>query len=279
MKRNTLLLLFVMALPMMAPAQQYKKNYDNHDNRRGGNGGNNGGRQTYGEAGSAVTIFSESGERFQLILNGVKQNNYPQTRVRIEDLPFVDNDIQILFDDNVTPAINKRITFLDPVEGKAVNLVMKLTRDRGGYPRLCFVKMGNLEHDYRGEQGEYVMHYGRDNDHRHTEVNVVPPPPPPPPAPMAMDNTSFTAAVQAIKSSNWDETRLSTAKTIVANNYFNTDQVIQICKLFSWEENKLTFAEYVFKKTVDNNNYFKVNSVFQWDDNKTKLNDYVTANR
>ncbi len=271
MRHLTLIALLLLSQVTFAQSQITKYNY-NRD-RRGNNGG--GGKVYYGEAGSALTIFSESGDQFQLILNGVRQNSYPQNRIRIEDLPQVENEIQIIFDDNVTPSITKRIAFLDPVDGKAVNLTLKLVRDRGGYPRLCFHKLTSLEQHYYGEQGEYIMHYGHDDIRNGGRNNV----PPPPPAPMAMDNATFSAALQSIKSSNWDETRLSTAQTIANNNYFTTDQVILICKVFSWEENKLAFAKYAFKRTIDNNNYFKVNTVFSWDDNKKALNDYVTANR
>ena len=272
MKRKVLLLLIV-ALPLITTAQ-YKRNYNNRGNYQDNNGVGN---DMCCEAGSAVTIFSESGDRFLLIINGIKQNSYPDTRVRVEGLPEVTNDIEIIFDDNRTPAIMKRIAFMDPVDGKPVNLVMKIVRERGAYPRLCFHKLTTLEMDYRGEQGEYVMHYGRDNQPRQVINN--PPPPPPPPAPTPMDMQSFKAAKQAIKNSNWDDTRLSTAQSIANSNYFTADQVIEICKLFTWDESKLTFAKYAFKKTLDNNNYFKVNGVLDWDASKTALNDYVNSNR
>ena len=268
------LLLLIIALPLLAVAQQKRNNY--------GHGGPRGGYyEMQGQPGSALTIFSENGERFFLILNGIKQNAFPQSKIRIEDLPNVVNDIQIIFDDNQTPAINKTITFMDPVEGKPVNLGMKLVRDRSGYAYLVFNRMNSLEHDYRGEQGEYIMHYGRDSrdpryDHGAHQVNI---PPPPPPAPMSMDNQSFADAKKAIAGSSWDETRLSTAKTIFATNYLTTDQVMQICKIFSWEDSKLDFAKFAYKKTVDNNNYFKIGSIFSWDSNKTALNDFINANR
>ncbi|PQJ09387.1 hypothetical protein CJD36_019270 [Flavipsychrobacter stenotrophus] len=283
MKRR-LFLLALIVLPFLSLAQ------GSRDSRGGGNGhGNGGGRgngngngsgygQMVGVPGSALSIWSENGERFFLMLNGIKQNTYAQTRVRIEDLPFVVNDIQIIFDDNRTPAISKTITFMDPIEGGPINLSMRIVRDRSGYARLSFNRMNNLERDYRGEQGEYVMHYGRDNGRNNAPVQVVTTPPPPPP-PMQMDNQSFAAAIQTIKSSAWDETRLSTAKTIANNNYFTVDQVITICKTFSWEDSKIDFAKYAYKRTVDRQNYYTIANIFTWDSNKTALNDFINANR
>lgn len=265
MKKKVFLLL-IAALPLAAIAQQ-----------RHNNGGSRGGGRGYemmGVPGSALSVWSENGERFYLILNGVKQNMYAQSRVRIEGLPQVVNDIQIIFDDNRTPAISKTISFMDPVEGQPVSLAMKLTRDRSGYARLAFARMSTLERDYRGEQGEYIMMYGHDAPRQ-----VTPVPPPPPPGPVAMDNQSFNDAIRTIKASNWDDTRLSTAKTIANSNYFTTDQIMTICRIFSWDDSKLDFAKYAYKRCVDYNNYFKVATVFSWDDNKTKLNEYINNNR
>ena len=272
MKKSMSLLFAVIALPILMSAQERRHDNHNHGGPRDGYY-----QEMQGEPGSALSIFSENGERFFLMLNGIKQNSVPQSRIRIEDLPKVVNDIQIIFDDNRTPAISKTVTFMDPVEGHAVNLVMKLVRDRSGYARLAFHRLNTLEREYRGEQGEYIMHYGRDN--APVQVNVPPPPPPPPAGPMPMDSKTFSDAKRAIAGTAWDDTRLSTAKTILNSNYVTTQQVIEICRIFSWDENKLEFAKYAFKKTVDNNNYFKVNAVFSWDDSKTALNNYVNENR
>ena len=281
----------MMALPLMSIAQEkrgkngngYGNGYGNYDGR-GHSGQRSSTVQPVGQVGSALSVSSDNGERFFLILNGIKQNVYPQSRVRVEDLPMVQNDVQIIFDDNRTPAIMRTITFMDPVDGNAVNLSLKLTRDRNGYARLVFNRMSNIERDYRGEQGEYIMHYGRDNAPTQVvvttpPVQVTPAPPPPPPAPMPMNSVAFSDAVKAIKSSSFDDTRLSTAKTIANNNYFTVDQVITICKCFSFSDTKLDFAKYAFRRTVDNNSYYRVNSVFSFDSEKTALNDFVNANR
>ncbi len=287
MKRSVLLFL-IAAMPLISIGQN-KRNYNNqnqgggqrnnyNDNRGDGRGGNGygGGYDANCEVGSALTIYSENGERFLLMINGVKQNMYADSRVRVEGLPQVTNDIQIIFDDNVTAAISKRITFVDPVEGKAVALTIKLERDRNNRPRLAFHKLNTLERDYRGERNEYILRYGDDRGHTPRQIIT---PPPPPPAPTPMDMQTFASAKQAIKGSGFDDTRLSTAKSIANNNYFTTEQVIEICRIFSFSESKLAFAKYAFKKTVDNNNYFKVNAVFSFDSDKQALNEYVNANR
>lgn len=268
-------LLLIIVFPLFALAQD----------RRGGQGGgrsggySDGGRSGgYTEGGSALSVFSENGDQFFLIINGVKQNTYPQTRVRVEGLPQVTNDVQIIFDDNRTPAIQKRITFANPVDNNAINLVLRLERTPRGNPVLSFHKSSQLMRDYRPEQGEYVMYYGRDKMPQPVIIKT-PPPPPPPPAPREMDPATFNDAKSSIVASSFENTKLSTAKTILGTNLVSTDQVIEICNLFSFENTKLEFAKFAYNKTVDRNNYFKVGNVFSFSSSKEDLNNFISGGR
>jgi len=90
-----------------------------------------------------------------------------------------------------------------------------------------------------------------------------------------MSSGDFSAAKNTIDESSFDDTKLSTAQSIASSNCLSTDQVIEICKLFSFEENKLAFAKFAFKSTTDPKNYFKVNNVFNFSASKEALNRFV----
>lgn len=94
-----------------------------------------------------------------------------------------------------------------------------------------------------------------------------------------MDWNNFKSAKQTVANASFDETKLSTAKTILTSNCFNTDQVVEICKLFGFEASKLDFAKYAYSRTTDPGNYFKVSNVFSFDASKTDLNNYISGNR
>ena len=64
--------------------------------------------------------------------------------------------------------------------------------------------------------------------------------------------------------------------SILCGNCVSTDQVMAICKLFTYEQTKLDFAKFAFSKTTDPGNYFKVGTVFTYDASKTELNDYIS---
>ena len=253
---------------------------------------------------STLSVFSENGELFFLVLNGVNQNNAPQSKIRVEGLPEYGNDVEIVFADNRTPALKRRINIADPVDGREVNMTLKIERNREGYAQLRFHKCTEVDHNYHPPQDEYVMNYGKPqqtntvtetpytdpntgqlvtqttttttNETGYNRHQETPPPPPPPPAPVAMDQQTFNDVKQMIANSSFEDTKLSTAKTILTNNYISTDQVMEICKLFSFEDSKVAFAKFAYNKTVDKNSYYKVGSVFDFDSNKKVLNDYIS---
>ncbi len=263
---------------------------------------------------SVLSIFSENGEQFLVVINGIKQNMIPQSKIRIESLPKFQNDVQIFFADNRTQPIRRTINIADPIDGRAVNLTLRLSRNRGGM-RLKFHRMSECDRNYHGPRDEYVMYFGRPQQiNTVTETSYMDPitgqwitetttttsdnyynnnnnntrfnnnnfnnnntyTPPPPPAPVEMDFRTFNDAKQSIASASFEDTKLSTAKTIFGANFMTTNQVMEICRLFSFENTKVTFAKFAYDRTVDPQNYFKVASVFDFDSNKKQLNDFIS---
>lgn len=263
--KHTLLFLFFTVLATSSSLAQ------GSNGRYGGGGRGDGSGRGYRDNDlSTLSIFSENGEEFFVVLNGINQNNTPARKVRIEGLPQFGNDIEIVFADNRTAAIRKRVTIADPVDGRAVHMTLKIDRGRSGLPRLRFHKCIEVEDNYRAPDDEYCMSYGQP---RRTYVRETPPPPR---GPIAMDRATFNDAKHTIENASFDNTKLSTAKTILDVNYVTTDQVVELCKLFSFENSMLDFAKYAYSRTVDNNNYFKVGNVFSFDASRKSLNDFIS---
>ena len=260
-------------------------------------------------AASILSVYSEDNEPFFLVLNGEKQNIQPQTKIRVEALPKYLNNVEILFADRNMPSIHKAVMIADPVDDKAVNLTLKIVRSRQG-PRLKFVRMAEIEHNYRGPRDEYVMYYGKPGQvNTVTETTYTDPatgqvvtqtttttttggnsynnynggtnPPPAPPivrTPAPIDDRTFADMKKSVQDASFENTKLSTAQTVVNMNYVTTDQVIELCKQFSFENTRLNFAQSAYSRTVDPQNYFKVASVLDFDSNKKALNDFIAAN-
>jgi len=94
-----------------------------------------------------------------------------------------------------------------------------------------------------------------------------------------MNSADFLDAKKTINESSFDETKLSSAKSIISSNCVSVDQVISICNLFSFEDKKLEFAKFAYGRTTDPRNYFKVANVLTFSDSKEELNEFIQNQR
>lgn len=66
--------------------------------------------------GSTLIVFSKDGQPFHLIMNGVRQNDEPETNVRVEELSEASYQVKVIFKDETLPEIEKRFFPQEPVE-------------------------------------------------------------------------------------------------------------------------------------------------------------------
>lgn len=277
--------------------------------------------QSYGN----LTIFSEDGDKFYLILNGEKQNEEPQTNMRVEELPQPYYSARILFEDKSLAPITKNNLMITDADGVFMDVTYKIRRDKTNKPKLNYFSMIPVQQNFMPPSGMYVRHFGQPSPQsggvRQTtttttttntmgaqvnlpgvnmNVTISDPTlaqttttqttvihhdddPPVQPAPRgcsgsrAMSSTDFSAAKNTIDESSFDETKLSTAKSIVSSNCLTSDQIVQVCQMFSFEDNKLDFAKFAYRYCTDPRNYFKVNNVFSFSTSKEALNRHISG--
>ena len=281
-----------------------------------------------------LTIFSEGGDKFYLVLNGEKQNDIPQSNIRIEELPQPYYSARIIFADQSISALSKNNLMITDADGTFMDVTYKIRRDKQGKPKLNYFSSIEVQRDFIPPSGMYVHRYGEsinmdvdggavtktttttttnvanasinvpgvsmnvtinDPDDAFTRTTTtrstttttttssgdISAPTRPERGRgcngWPMKAGDFSAARKTIQDAAFDDSKLSTAKTIVSANCLTTDQVISICGLFNFEENKLAFAKYAYKYTTDPKNYFKVGSVFVFDGSKTELNEFISS--
>lgn len=275
-----------------------------------------------------LTVFSEDGDKFYLILNGEKQNNLPQTNLRVEELPQPYYNAKIIFADSTLATISKNNLMIADAENQMMDVTYKIRKDKSGKPKLNYFSSIEVKKDFIPPAGVHVYHYGRPamvqvsngttlttttttttygdgvsmnmngmgvglnvtitepqvqtttttvttsenypNNNQGTATrgcNGLP-----------MGNTDFNAALKSIEKGSFEDTKLSAAKAVASKNCLSTDQVVKICKLFSFEDNKLAFAKHAYAFTTDRKNYFKVADVFTFSSNKEELNNFIEEN-
>jgi hypothetical protein len=77
---------------------------------------------------SNLVFFTENGERFSVVMNGMLQNEYPETNIKVTDLPAPSYKVKIIFDDKKLKEFNKTV-YLNP--GTETTYAIKLTKKNG----------------------------------------------------------------------------------------------------------------------------------------------------
>jgi|LSQX01.2.fsa_nt_gb hypothetical protein len=93
----------------------------------------------------------------------------------------------------------------------------------------------------------------------------------------AMPAADFADATAQIKSVSFAEDKLNIAKQIAKGNCLSVNQIKEICKLFSFEDNKLEFAKYAYDFTFEQNRYYLLNDVFSFSSSRDELNKYINS--
>ncbi len=278
-----------------------------------------------------LTVFSEDGDKFYLVLNGEKQNDKPQANIRVEELPQPYYSAKVIFEDSTIGTISKNVQITD-MDKKMMDVTYRIKKDKSRKAKLNPYSAIEVTPDFVAPAGMYVHRFGHqdfnDGVTQTTTItsssNTVGASVNVPGVSMnisindpeltttstttttttssnqstynnqssntnqssgsgnncrgwAMKQADFNAAKKTIEESSFDETKLTTAKSITTANCLNTDQVAAICNLFSFEESKLAFAKFAFKYTIDPKNYFKVNNVFSFDASKEELSNFTSG--
>jgi hypothetical protein len=91
----------------------------------------------------------------------------------------------------------------------------------------------------------------------------------------AMTSIDFAQAKETLRREWFENSRLETAKQIIDQNYFTSQQVKEMVLLFTFENNRLDIAKYAYGKTIDKGNYFIMTDAFTFSNNKEKLTEYI----
>ena len=110
-----------------------------------------------------LTIFSEDGDKFFLVLNGEAQNDIPQTNLRIEDLNQPYYNAKIQFEDKTLMDISKNNLMISDADGTFQDVTYKIRRDKNnkGKMKMNFFSMIPVRQGYIAPSNVYVMHYGQ----------------------------------------------------------------------------------------------------------------------
>lgn len=82
---------------------------------------------------SNVVFFTENGERFSVVMNGMLQNDQPETNIKVTDLPAPNYKVKIIFENKSLKEFSKTL-FLNP--GSETTYAVKFIKKKGYTLRL-----------------------------------------------------------------------------------------------------------------------------------------------
>lgn len=198
---------------------------------------------------SSLTISTRLRMPFWVYIDDVLQNEEPVRSIIINQIPIGESFIYIVLDDNESHSFGQYVAF----DQRSLAFVVNQNGTYFGWEP----GGGNI---VRPEM---------------TVSLVMNDPLLPPTGPYITNDYDFEAIRSTLASESFDNTRLSTAKQIVSSNPLSAAQITEICKLFSFESNRLEFAKYAYPYCVDKNMYFLVNTSFSYDSSKRELDSFL----
>ncbi len=110
-----------------------------------------------------LTIFSEDGDKFYLILNGEKINEIAQTNLRVEELTQPYYNAKIIFEDQTKTEISKNYLQIADVDGIFSDVTYKIKRDKNNPKKmkLNYFSTAEVQQGYIPPKNVFVTRYGQ----------------------------------------------------------------------------------------------------------------------
>jgi hypothetical protein len=258
---------------------------------------------------SSLAIFTQEPERFSVVLNGILQNSRPETNIQVTDLQIPSCRIRILFEDTGIPAIGKTI-FLKP----GTDFTYQVMKDSSGQWVLQYINKSGTGKEASPPSGDQmVVVYttvpalqntrststpgtttipagGMTTTTPTTQTestvveanqgnknNVLPGYAGPTGCDRPVSKQDFDNAWTMIYEQKSDDTMLTMARQFAQSNCLLSFQVMEIMKLFTYEQSRLDFAEFAYDHTYDTGNFDRVNGAFDDRSSVGALDSYIKA--
>lgn len=234
-----------MALPGMAQVATVRHHH----------GGNHHGSTT-------LTIVAPRGLSFWLFVDDVLQNEQPVRSICVRNLWEDSFYIRVELDNPLQNCVGQ---FVDLKQSQTLTIV----RDD---------KLFGMDYSQIHIRPEVTMDLVTEQPSVGGNVQPpVPPTPPVPPMQFGMTPQDYEDAYQVISDESFDSSKLTVAKQVISANPMTASQILGICKLFSFESNKLEFAKFAYANCVDQNKYYLLNEAFSYESSKRELNNYING--
>lgn len=257
---------------------------------------------------SSLTIFNNTSESFYVILNGVRQNEFPQTYIKINHIQAAKYAVKLIFADGKTPDISKNV-WTDANKEVSMQVVTKRKKKK---LRLYDIVSSNTQSNSEGYTVEYqgseththdhhehahpnddgththedgTVHQNHDNDHFHNhDVHFHTNPN----SSISSVDYHFDASksvklsdtntlLSQIGNQNFASDKLDLLLKELRNYSLNSAQAIPLIKAFSFDGDRLIAAQYCYVRLQDKQQATAFHALFSFESSLNEFKSFVTA--
>lgn len=201
--------------------------------------------------GAHLTITSDPNQKFWVFINDVLQNEFSTHSIQIEGFQETTYKIRVEMDN---PDCN--------ILGQTVRISRNNNENK-------FSVMQDRRNNYLFQKSAPSTHVS------HRQRLILSDYKRPPQRIYCLPDADFEQALSMIKKERFASEMKILAKQIITSNSLCALQIVEICKAFTFESEKLEIAKYAYPYCVDRNNYFFVNEAFSYSSSKRALNEYI----
>lgn len=90
-----------------------------------------------------------------------------------------------------------------------------------------------------------------------------------------VSNDNFQRGLSSVKNASFADEKEKIARQFTKNNCLSVNQILEMMKTFSFEENKLNYAKFAYDFCTEKGNYFQVNDGLTFSSSKDDLNEFL----
>ena len=218
--------------------------------------------------GTTLTVFSEKGENFTVLVNGDQKNSKPGDHVKIEGLYGPSFKLRIVFKDVSIREIEK--TVFNSSSGELFYVVRP--GKKGNYI------LEKTSSDYIHSQEavkESTPASSTQKENKQTDAKSESQAKKSGGCSSPMSEPDFQVASVAVSSAPFDGIKLSQAKKVAESHCLTSHQIVELMYILSYDPQRLNLAKAAYKHCFDPENYDEVKDVLNSAKSKNELDSYI----
>ncbi|HTA61416.1 MAG TPA: DUF4476 domain-containing protein [Bacteroidia bacterium] len=202
-----------------------------------------------------LVVFSNEGQPFTLILDGLKENQTPATNVRVVGLDLKAYQVKVIYEDKKLKDANTTITFFRT--GK--ECVFGLNKKGKKKHTIVYVSEKEIDGFLTNANQPISTNPAPTDIQNLTSVPTTVPTPEPVPTPTL---SVYQTLLNSIAAQPTEAGKLTTALTLLKNGTLSIAQIKQVLAFFATDQSKLAFAKQACAQLKDPTIYAQIVGAF-----------------